>query len=85
MNLKDNMDLAEEFLKYLIQYALDNCKDDLEFLNNLYDKELLNRLQSVVEQIHLKGYIYESHRSTDCIRKKIRIPRKLGNRFTKGT
>jgi len=31
--LKDNMDLAEEFLKYLIQYALDNCKDDLEFLS----------------------------------------------------
>ncbi len=30
----DNMDLAEEFLKYLVNYALDNCKDDLEFLNS---------------------------------------------------
>ena len=47
-DLKDNMDLAEDFLKYLIAYALEHCKDDLEFLNNLYDKELLNRLQSVV-------------------------------------
>lgn len=46
--LQDNMDLAEDFLKYLIQYALDNCKDDLQFLNNMYDKELLNRLQNVV-------------------------------------
>jgi len=42
------MDLAEDFLKYLIQYALDHCKDDLEFLNNLYDKELIGRLQFVV-------------------------------------
>jgi len=44
------MDLAEDFLKYLISYALENCKDDLDFLTNLYDKELLTRLQSVVGQ-----------------------------------
>ncbi len=49
-DINDNMDLAESFLKYLIQYALDNCADDLEFLNNLYDKELLERLRSVVSQ-----------------------------------
>ncbi|MBC7388258.1 MAG: asparagine--tRNA ligase [Opitutaceae bacterium] len=47
--LVDNMDLAEEFLKYLIKYALDNCKDDLEFLNNMYDKELLARLHAVLQ------------------------------------
>lgn len=46
--LQDNMDLAEDFLKYLIQYALDNCAPDLEFLCNQYDKELLNRLNFVV-------------------------------------
>lgn len=45
----DNMDLAEDFLKYLVQYALDNCKDDLEFLNKMWDKDLLNRLHFVVE------------------------------------
>lgn len=33
-DLQDNMDLAEEFLKYLVQYALDNCEDDLAFLDN---------------------------------------------------
>ncbi|MGL5012682.1 MAG: asparagine--tRNA ligase [Bacteroidales bacterium] len=47
--IEDNMNLAEDFLKYLIQYALDNCKDDLEFLASMYDKELLERLQFVVE------------------------------------
>lgn len=47
--LDDNMQLAEEFLKYLIQYALDNCADDLAFLNQMYDKELLDRLNFVVK------------------------------------
>lgn len=47
--LEDNMDLAEEFLKYLIKYALDNCMDDLEFLNKMYDEELIERLRFVVE------------------------------------
>lgn len=47
-DIKDNMDLAEDMLKYLVNYALENCFDDLEFLNNMYDKELLTRLKSVV-------------------------------------
>jgi asparaginyl-tRNA synthetase len=47
-DIHDDMDLAEDFLKYLIQYAIDNCKDDLEFLNNMYDKELIDRLESIV-------------------------------------
>jgi asparaginyl-tRNA synthetase len=47
--LEDNMALAQEFIQYCIRYALDNCKDDLEFLNKMYDKELLARLSSVVE------------------------------------
>jgi len=47
--LEDNMDLAEDFLKSLVRYALANCADDLAFLNEQYDKELLSRLNSVVE------------------------------------
>ncbi|MBK7966933.1 MAG: asparagine--tRNA ligase [Bacteroidetes bacterium] len=47
--IEDNMDLAEDMLKYLVKYALDHCKDDVEFLNNMYDKELLGRLQHVVD------------------------------------
>jgi asparaginyl-tRNA synthetase len=46
-DLDDNMDLAEDFLKYLIRYALEHCKDDLEFLNKMYDNELIARLESV--------------------------------------
>ena len=47
--LEDNMDLAEDFLRYLVRYALERCADDLQFLNDQYDKELLGRLQSVVD------------------------------------
>lgn len=48
-DLDDNMELAEDFLKYLIGYALENCKDDLAFLNNMFDKELIERLRFVVD------------------------------------
>ena len=46
--LEDNMDLAEDFLKYLITYALGNCRDDIEFLAKMYDEELVQRLEFVV-------------------------------------
>jgi asparaginyl-tRNA synthetase len=46
-DINDNMDLAEEMLKYLISYVLEHCPDDLQFLNDRYDKELLERLRSV--------------------------------------
>ena len=47
--ITDNMNLAEDFLKYLLRYALENCKDDLEFLSVMYDKELIARLNFVIE------------------------------------
>jgi asparaginyl-tRNA synthetase len=56
-DIKDNMDLAEEFVKYLIKYALDNCMEDLEFLNNMIDKALLERLRFVLENDFVRiGY-----------------------------
>ena len=47
--LEDDMVLAEDFLKYLIRYALDNCADDLRFLEKMYDEGLVERLKFVVE------------------------------------
>ena len=47
-DIEDNMELAEEFVKYLVQYALDHCADDLKFLNDKYDDGLLERLHSVL-------------------------------------
>ncbi len=48
-DLEDNMELAEDFLKYLVRYALENCAEDLEFMNKMWDKTLLERLRSVVD------------------------------------
>ena len=49
IDLPDLMDLEEDFIKYCVQWALDNCKDDLEFLNKMIDKTLIERLQGVLK------------------------------------
>ena len=48
-DINDNMDLAEDFIKYCVRWALENCQDDLAFLNKMIDKTLLERLHFVVE------------------------------------
>ncbi|MBR7065644.1 MAG: asparagine--tRNA ligase [Prevotella sp.] len=49
IGLDELMDLEEDFINYCVQWALDNCKDDLEFLNKMIDKTLIERLKSVVD------------------------------------
>lgn len=49
IELNDLMDLEEDFIKYCVRWALDNCQDDLEFLNKMVDPTLLERLHSVVD------------------------------------
>ena len=46
--LPDLMDLEEEFIKFCVKWALDNCREDLEFLNKMIDKGLIERLESVI-------------------------------------
>ncbi len=47
--IAENMQLAQDFIQYCIRWALDNCKDDLNFLSEMYDKELYERLNFVVD------------------------------------
>ncbi|MBQ9559861.1 MAG: asparagine--tRNA ligase [Bacteroidaceae bacterium] len=47
---QDLMDLEEDFIKYCVRWALDNCRDDLEFLNKMVDKTLLERLEGVLKE-----------------------------------
>ena len=49
-DITDNMDLAEDFIKYCVQWALDNCYDDVKFLNDMFDKGLIERLQGVLKE-----------------------------------
>ena len=48
-DINDNMDLAEDFIKYCVNWALENCQDDLQFLNKMIDKTLIDRLNFVVK------------------------------------
>ncbi len=47
-DLNDDMDLAEEMLKYTFSYVLENCKEEMEFFNAFVDKGLLERLHNVI-------------------------------------
>ncbi len=50
MDLDELMDLEEDFIKYCVRWALDNCRDDLEFLNKMIDKGLIERLEGVLKE-----------------------------------
>ena len=49
-DISDNMDLAEDFIKFCVKWALDNCYDDVKFLNDMFDKGLIERLQGVLKE-----------------------------------
>jgi asparaginyl-tRNA synthetase len=49
LDLPDLMDLEEDFIKYCVKWALDNCKDDLDFLNKMIDNTLIERLEGVLK------------------------------------
>ena len=53
-DIEDNMNLAEEFIKYCVQWALDNCRDDIQFLNDMFDKELIARLEGVLKDAFVR-------------------------------
>ncbi|MDR1745818.1 MAG: asparagine--tRNA ligase [Tannerella sp.] len=52
--IAENMQLAEDFIKYCIQWALEHCADDIQFLNEHYDKELIERLLFVLKQSFIR-------------------------------
>ena len=54
LDQEELMDLEEDFIKYCVKWALDNCKDDLEFLNKMIDKTLIERLESVLKETFVR-------------------------------
>ena len=50
LDQEELMDLEEDFIKYCVRWALENCKDDLEFLNKMIDKTLIERLEGVLKE-----------------------------------
>ena len=50
IDLPELMDIEEDFIKYCVRWALDNCKDDLDFLNKMIDKGLIERLEGILKE-----------------------------------
>ncbi len=77
-DINDNMDLAEEFIKYCVKYALDHCKDDIEFLNKMYDNTLIERLNSVLKDEFVRLTYTEGIDILEKSGKKFEFPVKWG-------
>ncbi len=73
-DITDNMDLAEEFIKYCIGYALENCKDDIEFLAQMYDKNLVERLEFVLHNQFMRLPYTEAIKILEASDKKFEFP-----------
>ena len=54
LDQEELMDLEEDFIKYCVRWALDNCKDDLQFLNQMIDKTLIERLEGVLKETFVR-------------------------------
>ncbi len=78
-DIHDNMDLAEDFLKYLVRYAMEHCADDLEFLNKMVDKELLERLRFIVSNDFVRMGYTEAVEILEKSGKKFEFPVKWGS------
>ena len=73
-DITDDMDLAEDFIKYCIRYALDHCIDDLEFLQQMYDNELIDRLKGVVDCEFVRLTYSEGIKILEASGKKFEFP-----------
>jgi len=73
-DITDNMDLAEDFLKYVISYVMEKGKDDIAFLNNLYDKELIERLNFVLNNRFIRLTYTEGIEILEKCGKKFEFP-----------
>ena len=54
MDQEELMDLEEDFIKYCVRWALDHCRDDLEFLNKMVDHGLIERLEGVLKETFVR-------------------------------
>ena len=73
-DITENMDLAEDFIKYCISYALDKCRDDIEFLAQMYDKELISRLEDVLKSSFVRLSYTEGIKILEESGKKFEFP-----------
>ena len=77
-DLKDDMDLAEDMIKYIITYVRENAKEEMEFFNQFIDTELFNRLDNVVNSEFGRITYREAVKELEKINDKFEFPVKFG-------
>ncbi|HZK34019.1 MAG TPA: asparagine--tRNA ligase [Bacillota bacterium] len=77
-DLEDNMELAEDMMKYIISYCLDNAPEEMEFFSKFIDKELMGRLDNVVNSKFEKITYTEAIKLLDQSKVKFDYPVKWG-------
>ena len=77
-DITDNMDLAEEFIKYCVSYALEHCQDDISFLNEHFDKTLIERLNGVLKEPFVRLTYTEGIEILKQAKKKFEFPVEWG-------
>ncbi|OQX97228.1 MAG: asparagine--tRNA ligase [Bacteroidetes bacterium 4572_128] len=78
-DLEDDMELAEDMLKYIINYVLENAPDEMDFFNRFIDKTLLKRLQNVTKSKFVKITYTKAIEILEKSNKKFEFPVKWGN------
>ena len=61
-DIEDDMELAEDMIKYIIQYVIDNAPEEMEFFNKFIEKGLLDKLKLVTDS-SLKDFLYRGYRT----------------------
>ena len=77
-DINDNMDMAEEFLKYIFKYLLDNCADDIEFFNTRIDNTILDNLQTVIKEKFIRITYTEAINYLEKAKNNFEFPIKWG-------
>ncbi|WP_039356604.1 asparagine--tRNA ligase [Candidatus Protochlamydia amoebophila] len=77
-DLNDNMDCAEDYLKYILKYVLDNCQEDMEFFNKHVATDLISRLEHVINTSFERASYTYAVRILEKADKKFEYPVKWG-------
>jgi asparaginyl-tRNA synthetase len=77
-DINDNMDLAEEFLKYIFKYILDNCQDDMKFFNERIDNQIIQNLEGIIKEKFLRLTYTEAIKELEKSKENFEFPVKWG-------
>lgn len=72
--LQDDMDLARDMIKFVLQYVMEQCPQEMAFFNEMYDKELIQRINSVIESDFAKVTYTEAIEILEKVKDKFQYP-----------